>query len=780
MKMTFDKKYLCFLGTYLSFFTFILCSILELGIGIVVIKAFIILLFGLFLFGENETHRIDVEKAALSLLVLLFNALILLREKVQGQYAVPNIICSVILIIMAIIYFIRNHNGINVKEWFNENRIIILIVICFVLLSMEVVDSWLMWDAWQYYAGGSGSIQEMTRIFDVDFSGIYNLYLAEHATLGYSLWVIFFQLIEAGVASVQIADITLAGISIYAYYQILSKLLGKKYSNGVLALATIPYACSPFVLGIIGNINIDSATMYFAIIFIACSLYRLECFEMIFAALFCFTKETAVIYYVAYIVAKVVCEYSFRQSFNLWKLMKFGFGNIKNYIYALPAILWVALYKLNPNGGWGGEESALWNNKGWNCFGFSQNVILSKLKQIFFLDFNWIFWFIIAFGIILLLAKKIVIEKETLEELIPICIMGLAVIIFGCLYITYVLPRYIVPIIPAMYLVAVVILGNLKKSFFCGCNAFLSVFLLLQCFNVIDPVMKNIYASIPTGYSSHEKIYMVGNENRFDDHIVYNRQNMYWSETIVEVLERAGYNGDMLIAFPDTVFDAQYELLGNWQCLWDTETRRLVYYDESTDFTENYKWVDTCYVSNVEQTLYLRDNDYILYIVPRFSEIDFDFVSDKRIMKQGEIEHKGFSVQYMVLRAENKLPLDTGNYIVSPKLESSLGIWTDGTGLYLNQETYPINICGLITKYNFIFDEKQVAMDVQGDRADENGTVWVWEINRGHAQQWSLEAVDDYYMICWENYALTYDLDYNSIRIAPKTGEDNQLWLFSK
>jgi len=776
MKIALNKKYLWFLGTYLSIFIFILCSAFESEIGIVASKGGIFLFWGLYLFWGNKTNRDDIEKTVLSLFVLLFNILITLRGKTQGQYEAFNIIYCIMLMSIVIIYFIYNHNKIDIKKWFNENNIIVLIILGFVLLSLEVTNSWLMWDAWQYYAGASTNIQEMIKTFDVNFSSVYNLYLAKHATLGYSLWVIFFQLIKESVVSVQIADITLAVISIYAYYQILRKLLGKKYSNGILALVAAPYAFSPFVLGIIGNINIDSVTMYFAIIFIACSLYQFECFELIFATLFCFTKETAVIYYVAYIVAKIVCEYSFYQSFSLLKLLKFGFTNIKNYIYAMPVFLWGILYMSNPNGGWGGGEASLWNNEGWNCFGISADVISMKLKQIFFLNFNWVFWIVIIVGIFLLFMKRTTIEKDTLNKLIPICIMGLAVIVFGCLYITYILPRYIVPIIPIIYLVSSVLIGDIEKKFFYRWNALLSVLLLIQCFVVIDPVMKSMYSSMPIGYSGHERIYWVGNEDRFDDHIVYNRQNIYWSETIIEVLERAGYNGDMLIAFPNDVYDAQYELLGNWQCLWDTETKRLMYNGEISDVIETSKRVDTCYISNVEQTLPMRDNNYILYIIPKFADIDFDFISDKKILKQGEVSHKGFSVEYMVLYYENRLPLNDGNYIISPKQESTLGLCTDGFNLYLNQEGLSIDVCGLVTKYNLIFEQSQVAIDVQGDRPNENGTVWVWEINRGHAQQWVLEKIDDYYMICWENYALTYNLDDNSIRLTPKMGNDNQLW----
>ena len=71
-------------------------------------------------------------------------------------------------------------------------------------------------------------------------------------------------------------------------------------------------------------------------------------------------------------------------------------------------------------------------------------------------------------------------------------------------------------------------------------------------------------------------------------------------------------------------------------------------------------------------------------------------------------------------------------------------------------------------------------LDVPGGVVDDNGNVGVWSRNATESQRWVLERVDGYYLICWNNYALTYDLDDNSIRLTPKMGGDNQLWSFTQ
>lgn len=779
MKRLYEKN-IYFTGTYIAFAMFVIFAATEHGIAMQISKTIAILMFGMFLFQKSDENTIAFEKVVLSIFILVFNILMLLRGKMQGDYGIYNTICGTALILISGIYLWRNHGGTGIRKWFYDNKAILLVIVCFILLSIEVVDSFVMWDAWQYYANwGLGCIQKIAKLFNADFSGIYSLYLAEHTSLGYSLWVILSQLFVEGAASVQIADIALAAVSIFAYYQILRKLFDKKYADETAALAAIPYALSPFVLGIIGNINVDSATMYFAIIFIACALYNYEALELAFAFAFCFTKEPAVIYYVTYIIAKVICDYLSEHELTLRGIIRFGFCNIKNYLYAIPAVVWLILFEFNPYGGWAGGQATQWTH-----FEVSPEIAPLKLRQIFFMNFNWIFWLITVLGIVFLCIKRVRIETK-IYRLIPVGIMGLSVICFNCAYVTYLLPRYIVPMIPALYLTATVVIGHLNKRSLHIFTILVSALLFIQNYNVIDPVMKSVFSSRPAGYESNSTMYVIGDEysrgDRFDDHIVYNRQNIYWPETIAEVFMRSGYNGDMLIVFPDDEPNSQYDILGNWVCLWNTKIKKLEYYDESLGIPQGCTMVTTCRVTDASAMIgnMNTNTNYILYMVPAWDTMDFDFIADKKIIKQGEVEHKGYGVQYFVMDLEY-IPIDDGNYLVSPKQDDSLSICTDGSNLLLEQNAVPLNLKYKQRKYEFVFDEYAVAMDVKYSRVDENGTVWLWENTGADSQRWFLEKVGDYYMICWHGYALTYDLNDNSVRLTLKTGADDQLWLFTK
>lgn len=897
-----NRKNLYFTGLYLSFFAFIVCSAAEWHIGAALFRSSAVCLFGLFLFNGKSAYdkenKAGFEKLAMALVVLLFNMFMMQRAKMAGHYEALNNVCGWVLIFMCVLYTARGFSTefkgrvIGLKEWAVKNRMILLVILCFVLLSAEVIDSYIMWDAWAYY----NSLIYVAKCFNADLSGIYDIYLCGHASLGYSLWLVLFQMFNEGAASAHIADIVLAAVSVFSFYQILRKLLLKKYSDKIIALAAALYAFSPFVLGMVGNLNPDSATMYFAVIFIACSMYNYECLELILAFCFCFTKETAVIYYVVYILAKVLCEYFSENGFHLWKLIKFGFGNIKNYIYAVPAIVWLALIKMGA-GGWAsgtfnsieslaavisvklkqifllnfswifvavivlgitlllirrikqktkaGKEipdnknrkknppvfaaaiviialgclhiiwthvryiipmifSSLETKKtGYNYFGIDESVISMKLKQTFLLNFNWIFWIVIVLGAIMLLIQKIKkktkADKEILEKIIPVIVVIIVITAIGCLYITWTHVRYITPMIPLMYLLAVVIAANIKiKGLYFGiCNAALAFLLLIQCFVTIDPVMRKVFPSIPIG--SNKSVYSmqldgserISDSKEFHDSIVYNRQYIYWQEALTELFNEAGFDENMLLAVPSDRYCTRYEILGTGvfsssdKIIWNKKKGRFDYYNDNTASSEYCILVNYCNAENVKSAWESSNGNRILYIIPAWSDSTEIAAFEgggfsKEIIKDGEIAKKGYNIKYSVMDVKYNASILGGSYTVSPKQDSSLGLGTDGTWIWLKDAGDKINLSVEKTGYKIKFNDYQTVMDVQYNKAGENGTVWLYEDNGTSAQRWHLEEADGCYMICWGGYALTYDLGDNSVRLAPKTGGDNQLWSFAQ
>jgi len=115
-----------------------------------------------------------------------------------------------------------------------------------------------------------------------------------------------------------------------------------------------------------------------------------------------------------------------------------------------------------------------------------------------------------------------------------------------------------------------------------------------------------------------------------------------------------------------------------------------------------------------------------------------------------------------------------GDYIITAKQDNSLGMCTDGSSIFLGNDAPPVGV----SPYELAFSNNSV-LDVPDGRVDENGRIQLWERNSTEAQRWFIEPVDGYYMISWYEYSLTYDVNDKSIRLAPTTGEENQLWLFT-
>lgn len=593
-----------FLLTYLCISAFVICAAFELESMGFVLKIAAIIFFVFFLFIKYE-EKIDFERMVLSVTVLLYLIVLVAFGKVSP--------INLVIIAVVGIYPFRHWKELEIKKWFMQNVCILLVILLFVFFSIEVIGAWVMWDARVYYSFpyGSYDIQALVKSFDRNLSNFDNLFLASHVSISYSYWLLLFQLMKEGVETVQIADIFLAGISIFAYYQILKKFLGYKYSNKILAVGSLPYAFSPVVLGMVGNIDVDHPSMYFAILFIACSIYHYECLELVMATCFCLSKEPAVFYYVIYVIVKIICDYMQTELFHLCSLLKHMLFQIRHYRYMLPVILFGVFYL---HGGWGRGGSG---SDTMHVFGINQKFIAMKLKQIFFLDFNWIFWIVFVAVLIILYRNKMLYKKEICRFL-PIFSIGFSVVVFGCSYITCTHVRYILPFIPVLYLTGAVLMGIVWNKRFVICSIFISCLLFIQSFWSIDPVMDKMFPSMSVGSG---KVYSMYEHNimQFHDSIVYNRQSMYWQQVLRNVLEESGYNGDMLIVLPNDENCSRYNLFGDHETLWDSRLRTIDYYDELEENTGKI-FMEIAYANSVRG--YEGNLKKYLYIIPKWGTIE--------------------------------------------------------------------------------------------------------------------------------------------------------------
>lgn len=626
-----------FYGMYLSIGLFFLCAMFnltELGLAA---KVIVTGLFVWFLFSGDDFR---LEKDILAIIAMVYNFGLLIDERIPEQYKWLNYICIFTVIAATAFYFLtRKGSLLLIQKWFGRNWIVLLMILFFAGMSIDALGAWSMWDSRVYYSFpyGDNDIHALINNFDADFTKFGNLFLASHVSVGYSLWILLFQMFEQSIELVRIANIVLAGISIYAYYQIVKKLLGKRHSEKVLILSVVPYAVSPFVLGMFGGIDVDAAGMYFAVIFIACSLYHYECLELVVATCFCLTKEPNVIYYICYVIAKIICSYCLTHKFNLITLVQYGFGKVKHYVYMLPVLIWGILYNYK---GWGKNASGTMHT-----FGINPIYSIMKLKQIFLLNFNWIFWCTILVGVLIWVLKRIHADKEIMIGIVPIIVLGISVIGFGCAYVTCTHVRYIVILIPMLYLSTVCIAGRLNSKFFSCWSGLIALLLLIQSFYVIDPIMAVSFPSMSVGDVKIYSMYEYGNM-QFHDSIVYNRQYLYWQKALGITLNRAGYTGDMVIVLPDDSNCSRYNLFGDHVSVWNNESKKLEYYDEHKDnFDADLKITK---VDGAKKGNYSEYEKW-LYIIPEWGTVDDEFTEGFDIQKMDEVRYRGYHIRYMAM-----------------------------------------------------------------------------------------------------------------------------------
>lgn len=133
-------------------------------------------------------------------------------------------------------------------------------------------------------------------------------------------------------------------------------------------------------------------------------------------------------------------------------------------------------------------------------------------------------------------------------------------------------------------------------------------------------------------------------------------------------------------------------------------------------------------------------------------------------------------------RGKYNFPLSGGYYTISPKNNPALSLSSDNALVFLNERADTVMLSAISGgTYMISFNQYQSALDVPGGVVDENGTISVWGVIMGiPGQKYILEEHDGYYMIRYEDYALTYDQTDNSIRLSNTTGSDEQLWSIEK
>lgn len=573
---------------------------------------------------DNTTKRITGivgQLAVISVLVLLY---VIVSFTYRYEYMTPQetlkkgllIGAGIAAIAIITTYLIRKPQKIKSSiSVIKNNKMIILVLVIATLLRVFSLDAMQRWDAGEYYIALYDAVQSFQfslAQFLADFQ------LCSHPTLAYAfIYSIGEFAFHGQVIGVMLVNLVLTIIALGCVYAIIRKLF-YGVSNTMAAVYTLIISVTPLFLGTFGYVNLDYALALFTIYAICGYLYQKNILLLFSCCCMVQTKETGLIL-VAGLFAGICFEKLIR--FRNKRFIHVILTSVSVYAVGIALIIQCVFMKMiggvsnwaTPN-----EHSASifrWSNNGSNCFGFNLDYIVTKCKQYFIFNFNWIFSGLIIVGILFIIVSVARKRKVHIpHEFIMILTTLFAFWLFSCFYITAMLDRYNVIscllwcffalwCVHTMGNVAVaqntqsddkkievleaactsvggrrsnlILTLKIVKCLACAC---ITTVLLIQSYVTIDPVTKSLFQVKSTGTS---EIVYAGSSNRvipiMNDYMVYNNQYTFLDRAIDAMLQDVEYNDNMdIFVFTEEI---QLRIEGNpkvYDIYWDKVAKKRV------------------------------------------------------------------------------------------------------------------------------------------------------------------------------------------------------------
>ncbi|RGO26711.1 hypothetical protein DXB23_04310 [Dorea sp. OM02-2LB] len=550
-------------------------------------------------------------------------------------------------------------------------RFILIICALFFLLSIETLDDWVKLDSGTYY-----TYVDQATAFDFTFDTFELFKLGGHRSYGASiLYLIGAYIFPQNPMGVRIIQIICFCITLLAFSSIVHELsLDHNSSIQNALLCAIP-ACSPLILGTIYSINIDFMMMCFWIWTLHSLMKKNWIFFFLSSFFLIFSKEVGIVIYGGIIL-----------SWGLWKLfyrntgiLKFFIKNLKMFVFfATPGVIFIISWVFGGSVWFASKGSISISSKGdsFHKFGISLISIISKLKQLYLLNFAWILLLIILVGVFsFIIARKSIYKKMTLKQQMNFSIiLGSYVmfIIFNFLYITYGLPRYVMPHIFIYVLLVAYALNHITISSKIGINILLiciNGLLLAQSFFTIDPITLHIFRNVNIGKRTmistidytmyNQKISsdpQILSERVFSHCMEYNREYTYFGDAFEKVLKEINYSDDTLLLVEsiyenESIDFSSIVMFGkengnDAKYYYDSKKKKIVY-DYNKD-TLNLKFINQD--SNIDELLNGYKDVYVISFPYNKKYIEFSPINDITKFEEFSIFYRGWEIDVRKIR----------------------------------------------------------------------------------------------------------------------------------
>lgn len=644
--------YLCYLRV--SRYVFIISLFLSLpGIGFL-------------FFTRNFISKKNATQMLLSYLIISIIFLpMFFRAKINGYEIYSNYdTIELFILVIGLIFWLWIY--FSSKSWHNKIQIkfdygfIICILLILIVSSLEQFDTGIKWDSANYY-------KFIVRLKEFTFNpnDVTLFKNCGHSCYSYMLLAsIGENLLPYHGIGVRIQNIVVFFLCIVLVDKIITILMPdikKSVRYGSVFLFTV----TPVILGTIQDISPEIYVLFFFLCFYFCYLKKYYIIGLLFSIFLVFAKETGIIilagFYLGWIIQFIISCLKYNGKIRL--LTKDTI--LTALIVYIPAILFVIYFSVDS--AWGtvttNQEVVASSLAKGNVFGIDVIVILTKLKQMFLMNYAWITTIIGIYGMIkYTLAKKRI--HLNLFAVLPLVISYFAFLAVQLLYITYTFPRYLM----LQYFFACLLFAAILNSFIQRKSIrtiILSGSVMLtfaQNYYGIDLITKKIFTSLDIGrgtmavnsplYIDENGMVIEGEEASklyLSPYAQYNKQWSYFDKLMDKVMQTIAYSKDDLVLLPDMFFPYSNGIYwGYWtDNFYDSENGRImqIFDFSEQDFTH---LIPIEYALVTEATELENINKYkrVFYISFSFSEeMDYKFLEKYKYKLISEQTFRGWDAK---------------------------------------------------------------------------------------------------------------------------------------
>lgn len=553
-----------------------------------------------------------------------------------------------------------------VKNYLWEKKFIVGIMILGTALSIEIITSTFLYDNSIYYR----SFWDAVR-WDFTTGNALNLHLCLHMCSGYSMLLLpgmwFFDDYTFGVHFFQLIYYV---ITVGAFYGIIEYIFPDKKQISK-ALMTAMFAFSPAFFGMLGGFNPDFG-MTFLFVWFIYLLTKEDCLilQILIGLAAILTKEPAVLMFGGLFVACFIIFIMNRKSHpKVWDkaialIFPIFYWCLDFFVPNMSILIMRVKDMLAYNPSFMGGRLVADAHKSWAAgtvyvtdsidvlnagnidhFGYSKENIINQTKNLFCINFSWLFAILIIAGLIVCLILKIkqkkVFTQRAGNALLVSSVMILFMMPFFYFYITYTFYRYVAPLFSLVLIAFFVVADAVPVNRIAKFVSFgvLMLLLFVQNFVTIDPAMRFFGKEVSLGNISvynFDSGLIDTTLSTPSDYTLYNRQNWYWGRLLNKAFTQMEAGEHSLLLVPkgeDRIVWGAYscnQALDYQGLYFDEENKRYSPIQLSYSEPTTYAGITPdgiCYDDN-DQVIDISNFNHWYYLdIPFGCATDFDFKS---------------------------------------------------------------------------------------------------------------------------------------------------------